>query len=73
MLRDNAEHSVTLADRFKGGDGILRELSLLMLCTPLPLTQQMKKLQFSVSTQEAGDKVENVILFKQILKTVKLM
>lgn len=71
MLRDNAEHSVTLEDRFKGG--LERELSLLMLCTPLPLTQQMKKLQFSVSTKAAGDKVENVILFKQVIKTVKLM
>jgi hypothetical protein len=71
MLRDNAAHSVSLADRFKGG--FARELSLLMLCTPLPLTQQMKKLQFSVSTKAAEDKVENVILFKQVVKTVKLM
>ena len=70
MLRDNAEHSVTLEDRFKGG--LARELSLLMLCTPLPLTQQMKKLQFSVSTKAAEDKVENVILFKQIVKQIKL-
>jgi hypothetical protein len=71
MLRDNAAHSVSLADRYKGG--LDRELSLLMLCTPLPLTQQMKKLQFSVSTKAAEDTIQNVILFKQILKTVKLM
>jgi hypothetical protein len=77
MLRDNAEKSVTLADRFRGGSivgGIdLRELSLLMLCTPLPLTAGSKKVQFSVSTKAAEDKVENVILFKQIVKQVKLM
>lgn len=71
MLRDNAIHSVTLADRFKGGDN--RELALMMLCTPLPLTNQMKKLQFSVSTKEPADRVENVILFKQIVRSVKLM
>jgi hypothetical protein len=71
MIRDTDDHFVTLAERFKGG--LDRELSLLMLCTPLPLTQGMKKLQFSVSTKEAEDKVENVILFKQIIRSVKLM
>lgn len=70
MIRDNDAHSVTLADRFKGG--LARELALLMLCTPLPLTQGMKKLQFSVTTKAAEDKVENVILYKQIIKSVKL-
>lgn len=71
MVRDTADHFITLAERFKGG--VDRELSLLMLCTPLPLTQGMKKLQFSVSTKAPEDKVENVILFKQVVKTVKLM
>lgn len=68
MLRDNVAHSVTLADRYKE-----RDLALLMLCTPLPLTASPKKLQFSVSTKAAEDKVENVILFKQIVRQVKLM
>ncbi len=71
MLRDNVAHSVSLAERFKGG--VDRELSLLMLCAPLPLTQGMKKLQFSVSTKATEDKVENVILFKQVVRSVKLM
>lgn len=67
MLRDNAEHAVTLDDRYKE-----RDLALMMLCTPMPLTPGMKKLQFSVSTKAAEDKIENVILFKQVIKQVRL-
>ena len=70
MLRDNAAHSVTLADRFNGG--LERELSLMMLCAPLPVTQQSKKVQFTVNTKGIDNKIENVILFKQILRTIKL-
>jgi hypothetical protein len=72
MLRNNAANSVTLADRFKGGEDLTKELSQLILCTPLPLTAGMKKLQFSVATKSVLDKVENVILFKQIIKSVRL-
>lgn len=72
MLRNNAANSVTLADRFKGGEDATKELSQLILCTPLPLTAGMKKLQFSVATKDVLDKVENVILFKQIIRSVKL-
>lgn len=72
MLRNEADNAVTLADRFKGGADATKELSQLILCTPLPLTAGMKKLQFSVATKESTDKVENVILFKQIIKSVKL-
>lgn len=73
LLRNEADNSVSLADRFKGGADLTKELSQLILCTPLPLTQGIKKLQFSVATKTAEDKVENVILFKQIIKSVKLM
>jgi len=72
LLRNNAANSVTLADRFKGGEDLTKELSQLILCTPLPLTAGMKKLQFSVATKSVLDKVENVILFKQIIKSVRL-
>ena len=73
LLRNDADNSVTLADRFKGGADATKELSQLILGTPLPLTQGMKKLQFSVATKATEDKVENVILYKQIIKSVKLM
>ena len=73
LLRNNATNSVTLADRFKGGADATKELSQLILCAPLPLTAGMKKLQFSVETKAPEDRIENVILFKQIIKTVKLM
>jgi hypothetical protein len=44
-----------------------------MLCTPLPLTAGTKKLQFTVETKDAPVRtINNVILFKQIVKMVKL-
>ena len=68
QLRNDAGNSVTLEDRFKE-----RDLQLLMLACPLPLTAGSKKVQFSVATKDIADKVENVILFKQVIKSVKLM
>jgi len=67
QLRNDAGNSVTLEDRFKE-----RDLQLLMLACPLPLTAGSKKVQFSVATKDIADKVENVILFKQVIKSVKL-
>ncbi len=67
MRRDTDEHSVTLSQRYND-----RGNALMMLCTPLPLTTGSKKLQFSVSTKEAIDRIYNVILFKQIMRQVKL-
>lgn len=67
MRRDNDIHSVSLADRFNAAENML-----MMLCTPLPLTAGSKKLQFSVSTKTGDDSINNVILFKQIVKQVKL-
>jgi hypothetical protein len=67
QLRNDAGNSVTLEDRFKE-----RDLQLLMLACPLPLTAGSKKVQFSVATKDVADKVENVILFKQVIKSVRL-
>jgi hypothetical protein len=67
QLRNDAGNSVTLEDRFKE-----RDLQLLMLACPLPLTAGSKKVQFSVATKDSADRVENVILFKQVIKSVKL-
>jgi hypothetical protein len=72
ILRNNTNNIVTLADKFKGGDDSTKELSQLILCTPLPLTAGMKKLQFSVATKSTNDSIQNVILFKQIIRSVKL-
>lgn len=67
MRRDTLVHYVDLEARFNARDN-----AIMMLCTPLPLTTMSKKLQFSVSTKENGDRIENVILFKQIMRSVKL-
>ena len=65
-----ARNAVALASKFKVVDG---DQNILILATPLPLTPMSKTLQFSVSTKAPEDRIENVILFKQVLRTVKLM
>jgi len=68
MVRDTVLHTVSLEDRFD-----YRPNALMMLCTPLPLTAGTKKLQFTVETKDAPVRtIGNVILFKQIVKMVKL-
>jgi hypothetical protein len=68
MVRDTVLHTVSLEDRFD-----YRPNALMMLCTPLPLTAGTKKLQFTVETKDAPVRtINNVILFKQIVKMVKL-
>jgi len=68
MCRSNGvTTSVTLDERFNKRDN-----ALMMLCTPLPLTASTKKLQYSVSTKTGMDRINNVILFKQIVKSVRL-
>lgn len=67
MRRDTVVHSVSLDERYND-----RNNAIIMLCTPLPLTAGSKKLQFSVSTKDNAHRIDNVILFKQIIKTVKL-
>jgi len=61
-------HRVSLEDRFNARDN-----ALMMLACPLPLTTGSKKVQFSVSTKTGADNIKNVILYKQVLKSVKLM
>jgi hypothetical protein len=43
-----------------------------MLACPLPITAGSKKVQFSVATKASGDSIQNVILFKQVIKSVRL-
>jgi len=65
-----ARNATQLSAKFQVADSFQ---NILILATPLPLTPMSKTLQFSVSTKEPEDRIENVILFKQVLKTVKLM
>ena len=65
-----ARNAPLLSAKFQVADSFQ---NILILATPLPLTPMSKTLQFSVSTKEPADRIENVILFKQVLKTVKLM
>jgi hypothetical protein len=68
MLRDNDAKSVSNDARYADP-----EQAILMLCTPMPLSQSSKTLQFSVTTQGALDTIQNVILYKQVVRNVKLM
>jgi len=72
MVRDASStaggvNALTLSNRFNDNS-----LAQLIVACPLPLTQMSKKVQFSVDTKTAGDSVQGVILFKQIVKSVKL-
>lgn len=49
-----------------------KPLAQLIVACPLPLTQMSKKVQFSVDTKLPNDTVQGVILYKQVVKSVKL-
>jgi hypothetical protein len=68
MLRDNDAKSVSNSARYADV-----EQAILMLCTPLPLSQSSKTLQFSVTTKSDLDTIQNVILYKQVVRNVRLM
>jgi hypothetical protein len=45
---------------------------IMLLCAPMPLTAMTKKLQFNiVANKSVGAKVENVILYKQVVRSIK--
>jgi len=45
---------------------------IMVCCCPTPLTPLSKKLQFNVvANKDSGSKVENVILYKQVMRSVK--
>jgi hypothetical protein len=60
-------NDLSLADRF---DSISNQI--LLLAAPCPLTPMSKKLQFNVDTASAEDVIENVILYKNLVRTIKL-
>jgi len=67
--------SLTRDDHVDGGRGVLTSDTnqILILASPLPFTQQSKKVQFDISCQGMGGLVKNVILYKQVIKSVNLM
>jgi len=75
MVRDKTtifatktRNDLTLADRMDNKD-----LAQMILACPLPLTPTSKKVQFSVTTKDdALYLINGVILFKQVVKSVKL-
>lgn len=73
MVRDKSataggRNDLTLADRFNN-----QSLTQLILACPLPLTPVSKKLQFTVSTKDNnGHIINGVILFKQVVRSVRL-
>lgn len=63
-----ARNQETYVNKFSQADQ-----QIMLCCAPMPLTQGSKKLQFNVvAEKESGSKVENVILYKQVLKSMKL-
>jgi hypothetical protein len=72
MVRDKTATSggrndLTLAERYDN-----KPLAQMIIACPLPETSMSKKVQFTVNTKDGDNKVDGVILFKQILKTVRL-
>jgi hypothetical protein len=72
MVRDitaaaGGENDLTLAERYDD-----KTSAQLIVACPLPETSMSKKVQFTVNTKDGDNKVEGVILFKQIIKSVKM-
>jgi hypothetical protein len=59
-----AQTQATLSNRFNQAD-----LQLMVIGTPTPLTPDTKKFQVNLV---ASDNINNIILFKQVLKSIKL-
>jgi hypothetical protein len=54
-----------------GNDGSFNENKIMVIAAPVPLTSTTKKFQYNL-TNKAGHVINDVILFKQIMKTVNL-
>jgi hypothetical protein len=67
LKRDVAIGDAGYKQRFSAGDQ-----QIMLLCAPMPLTSMSKKLQFNiVANKGVGDKVDNVILYKQVVRSIK--
>lgn len=62
---DATENNISISDRYTAVTN-----NILLLATPTPITAGNKKLQFNVATD--GGVIENVVLYKQILRSIKL-
>ncbi len=72
MSRDGQSNSISagLTDQDGGKYGVLTNRLLVMGC-PTPMTPTTKELQVNINCK-AGGVVDNVILFKQVARTVQL-
>jgi UDP-N-acetyl-D-mannosaminuronate dehydrogenase len=57
--------------RFTDDPEIGNANKIMLLATPTPLTTQTKKLQFNLQNK-AGSNIGDVILYKQVLRTVNM-
>lgn len=69
MVRDDPLYSNEL--RFTNDAEIGDENKIMILATPTPLTNQTKKLQFNLENK-AGHSINDVILYKQVVRTVNM-
>lgn len=60
-------NDLRLQDRFSN-----EALQILIASTPTPITPVPKKLQYTINCKTANDLIQNVILFKQVVKMIKL-
>lgn len=48
------------------------ENQIVLICCPTPMTANTKKFQVNLATTDPAAKIKNVILFKQVLRSIKL-
>jgi hypothetical protein len=65
---DADENDISVSNRYTAPTN-----NITILATPCPITAGSKKLQFNVSTYDVvGAVIENIVLYKQIIRSVKL-
>jgi hypothetical protein len=64
---DATENDISVSNRYTAVTN-----NITILATPTPVTAGTKKLQFNVDTAGMGAVIENVILYKQVVRQVKL-
>jgi len=71
MSRDGQSNSISAGLADSGGKYGVETNRLMIMGCPTPITPSTKELQLNINCK-AGGAIDNVVLFKQVVKTVKL-